>query len=188
MAPIQRYTRDDVTNAAMSLLRREGVDALNARSLAREMGSSTQPIFRLFTGMDELRSEVIRLADEDFCARSLASMQDSDCPYLAVCMSYLRFARDEPQLFRLLFMRDRVSDGSAGREYDHSWGIPVIQQSFQLDRETAIDLYARTFFYVHGVAVCLATKYIACMDEATMESLLRESLHAASSELGLQVP
>ncbi len=185
MAPIQRFTHDDVINAAYELIRREGPSAFNARSVAKELGSSTQPIFRLFSGMDELRAEVIRKADADFCNLSKQMAAGSDCPYLKVCMSYLHFAKDEPQLFRLLFMRDRVSDGSCMREYSHSWGIPVIQESFGVSKETAIALYSRTFFYVHGLAVCLATKYIACLDDEQMEKLLRESLHAASTELGI---
>lgn len=187
MAPNQRFTREDVIQAAYELIRREGPAAFNARNVAKELGSSTQPIFRLFTGMDELRAEVMRKADADFCALNKPMAAGDDCPYLQVCMSYLHFAKNEPQLFRLLFMRDRVSDGSCMREYSHSWGIPVIQESFGVSKETALDLYARTFFYVHGLAVCLATKYIACLDDAQTKKLLRESLHAASTELGIAI-
>lgn len=187
MPPAVRFTRDAVLNAAYQLVRREGPSALNARAVAKELGGSTQPIFRLFTGMDELHREVIRLADENICSRMKEQASASKLPYLSICMTYLLFARDEPQLFKLLFMRDRVSDGSAGREYKHEWGFPVIEESVGVDRETAIKLYERTFFYTHGLAVCIATKYMPCMSVEHMEALIHESLHAAAAQLGVEL-
>lgn len=185
MPPAIRFNRESVLNAAYELVRREGPAALNARAVAKELGGSTQPIFRLFSGMDELRAEVIALADKRICAIMHERAQTADNPYLSVCFSYLLFARDEPQLFKLLFMRDRVTDGSFGREYKHSWGFHLIENSVKVDRETAVKLYERSFFYAHGLAVCIATKYMPCMTEEEMQSLLNESLRAASVQLGL---
>lgn len=185
MPPAIRFTRESVLDAAYSLVRREGPAALNARAVARELGGSTQPIFRLFSGMDELYKEVIRMADENICERMKQNAASSDSPYTAICMSYLLFARDEPELFKLLFMRDRVNNGSCGREYMHEWGFPIIEDSVGVDRETAIKLYERSFFYTHGLAVCIATKYMPCMSEKHMEELVTESLQAAATQLGI---
>lgn len=188
MPPITKFTREAVLSAAYQLVRREGPSALNARAVAKELGGSTQPIFRLFTGMDELRLEVIRLADESICSRMRERASKSSSAYISICMSYLLFARDEPELFKLLFMRDRVSDGSCGREYKHDWGFPVIESSLGVDRETAVKLYERSFFYTHGLAACIATKYMPCMEEERMEALVTESLHAAAAQLGISIP
>ena len=187
MPPAIRFTREAVLNAAYELVRRDGPSALNARAVAKELGGSTQPIFRLFSGMDELKAEIVRLADENICRIMKENASQSRTPYLSICMTYLLFARDEPQLFKLLFMRDRVSDGSCGREYSHGWSFPVIESSFGVDRQTAIRLYERSFFYVHGLAVCIATKYMPCWSEEHMEALLAESLQAASSQLGFSL-
>ena len=62
MPPSVRFSKDAVLNAAYQLVRREGPDALNARAVARELGGSTQPIFRLFSGMEELKQAVVELA------------------------------------------------------------------------------------------------------------------------------
>jgi AcrR family transcriptional regulator len=185
MPPAIRFSREAVLNAAYELVRRDGPAALNARAVAKELGGSTQPIFRLFSGMDELRAEVIALADQRICTIMSERAKLSDNPYISVCFSYLLFARDEPQLFKLLFMRDRISDGSCGREYSHSWGFHLIENSVKVNRETAIKLYERSFFFAHGLAVCIATKYMPCMNEEDMLNLLNESLHAASVQLGI---
>lgn len=57
MPPTVRFTRDAVLHAACQLMRREGMEALNARAIAKELGGSTQPIFRLFTNMEDLHRD-----------------------------------------------------------------------------------------------------------------------------------
>lgn len=185
MPPAIRFSREAVLEAAYELVRRDGPASLNARAVARELGGSTQPIFRLFTGMDELHQEVINLADTKMRAQMRQRAEGSSCPYLSVCMSYLLFARDEPQLFKLLFMRDRVKEGIAGPEYKHSWGFSIIEKSMDVDHDTAVRLYERTFFHTHGVAVCFATKYMPCMSEEQMEKLLSDNLKAAAAYLNV---
>ena len=137
--------------------------------------------------MEELRSEVIRITDKKLCEHMTRNADNSPNPYISVCMTYLRFSRDEPQLFKLLFMRDRVSEGDIGREYKHDWGFPVIERSFGVDRDTAIQLYERTFFHTHGLAVCFATKYMSCMDEERMEAIITANLRAAAASLGVHL-
>ncbi len=51
----QRYDRETILEAAFALVRRSGMEALCARAVARELGCSTQPIFRTFASMDDLR-------------------------------------------------------------------------------------------------------------------------------------
>ena len=185
MPPKARFSREDVLRAAYELVRREGPTALNARSLAHEMNCSTQPIFRLFSGMEELKHEIMSLADENICGCMRQRASSSCNPYVSVCMTYMLFARDEPELFKLLFMRDRMSDGSFGKEYDIAWGFPMIESNMGVNRQEAIQLYERSFFYIHGLAVCIATKYTPCMGEERMEALITESLIAAAKQLNI---
>ena len=187
MPPAIRFSYDAVLNAAYELVRREGPGALNARAVAKELGGSTQPIFRLFSGMDELRNAVIELALLEWKRKLLVRMQDSAFPYLTIGMSYLLFARDEPELFKLLFMRDRVSDGSC-TDYDMEFGIPLIESSVKVDVETARKLYERNWLYCHGLAVAIATKYIPCIGECQMRTLLVESLQGVALQLGVELP
>lgn len=187
MPPSVRFSREAVLNAAYQLVRREGTGALNARAVARELGGSTQPIFRLFSGMEELRQAVIELALETWKSNLHVRLQESTFPYLTIGMAYLLFARDEPELFKLLFMRDRVSDGSC-TEYDVHWGIPLIENTIQVDVDTARKLYERNWLFCHGLAVSIATKYIPCMTECRMRTLLVESMQASAQHLGVELP
>ena len=187
MPPSVRFSREAVLNAAYQLIRREGPSALNARAVAKELGGSTQPIFRLFSGMEELKQAVTELALTTWKECLRKRLHTSASPYLAVGMSFLLFARDGPELFKLLFMRDRVSDGSC-TDYNVNWGIPPIEDSVKVDVETARKLYERNWLFCYGLAVSIATKYIPCMNECTMRQLLVESLQGVALQLNVELP
>lgn len=187
MPPSVRFNRDAVLNAAYQLVRRDGPSALNARAVAHELGGSTQPIFRLFSGMEELKQAVIERALMTWKESLSTRLQTSAFPYLSIGMSFLLFARDEPELFKLLFMRDRVSDGSC-TDYNVNWGTPLIEDSVKVDAETARKLYARNWLYCHGLAVVIATKYLPCLEEGQLRSLLVDSLQSAAEHLGVALP
>ncbi len=187
MPPSVRFSREAVMAAAYELIRREGESALNARAVARELGGSTQPIFRLFSGMEELHDAVVDQAIQDWKARLLIRIKDSAFPYLSIGMAYLLFARDEPEIFKLLFMRDRVSDGSDSN-YNLDWGIPLIEDAVKVDLETARKLYQHNWLFCHGLAVTIATKYIPCISECKMKELLVESMQATAQLLNVELP
>lgn len=187
MPPSVRFTKEAVLNAAYQLVRREGPSALNARAVARELGGSTQPIFRLFSGMDELKAAVVELALNTWRNSLRLRLQDSAFPYLSIGMSFLVFARDESELFKLVFMRDRVSDGSC-TDFNLDWGIPVINDTFKVDADTARKLYERNWLFCYGLAVMIATKFIPCIDECQMRTMLVECMQASAKHLGVSLP
>lgn len=179
MPPTVRFTRDAVLHAACQLMRREGMEALNARAIAKELGGSTQPIFRLFTNMEDLRRELILYVARQFQAHAEADMAQSDSPYIQLCTTYLLYGRDEPELFKLLFMRDRVSEGQYSDQTNFDLVFNIIKKETPLDDETALRFFERTWLFIHGLAVCIATKYIPCQDERYLISMVKEAYNAA---------
>lgn len=186
MPPTVRFTRDAVLNAACQLMRREGMEALNARAIAKELGGSTQPIFRLFTNMEDLHRELILYVTRQFQAHAEADMAQSDSPYIQLCSTYLLYGRDEPELFKLLFMRDRVSDGQYSDQTNFDLVFNIIKKETPLDDETALRFFERTWLFIHGLAVCIATKYIPCQDERYLISMVKEAYNAAVKMMNLE--
>lgn len=66
MGAPKRITRETILQSAFTLLCKEGYEALNARSLARKMGCSTQPIYAAFGRMDALKKSLKELAEEKY--------------------------------------------------------------------------------------------------------------------------
>ena len=186
MPPTVRFTRDAVLHAACQLMRREGMEALNARAIAKELGGSTQPIFRLFTNMEDLRRELILYVARQFQAHAEADMAQSDSPYIQLCTTYLLYGRDEPELFKLLFMRDRVSEGQYSDQTNFDLVFKIIKKETPLDDETALRFFERTWLFIHGLAVCIATKYIPCQDERYLISMVKEAYNAAVKMMNLE--
>lgn len=186
MPPTVRFTRDAVLHAACQLMRREGIEALNARAIAKELGGSTQPIFRLFTNMEDLHRELILYVARQFQAHAEADMAQSDSPYIQLCTTYLLYGRDEPELFKLLFMRDRVSEGQYSDQTNFDLVFNIIKKETPLDDETALRFFERTWLFIHGLAVCIATKYIPCQDERYLISMVKEAYNAAVKMMNLE--
>lgn len=186
MPPTVRFTRDAVLHAACQLMRREGMEALNARAIAKELGGSTQPIFRLFTNMEDLHRELILYVARQFQAHAEADMAQSDSPYIQLCTTYLLYGRDEPELFKLLFMRDRVSEGQYNDQMNFDLVFNIIKKETPLDDETALRFFERTWLFIHGLAVCIATKYIPCQDERYLISMVKEAYNAAVKMMNLE--
>lgn len=186
MPPTVRFTRDAVLNAACQLMRREGTEALNARAIAKELGGSTQPIFRLFTNMEDLHRELILYVTRQFQAHAEADMAQSDSPYIQLCTTYLLYGRDEPELFKLLFMRDRVSEGQYSDQTNFDLVFNILKKETPLDDETALRFFERTWLFIHGLAVCIATKYIPCQDEGYLISMVKEAYNAAVKMMNLE--
>ena len=186
MPPTVRFSRDAVLHAACQLMRREGMEALNARAIAKELGGSTQPIFRLFTNMEDLHRELILYVARQFQAHAEADMAQSDSPYIQLCTTYLLYGRDEPELFKLLFMRDRVSEGQYSDQTNFDLVFNIIKKETPLDDETALRFFERTWLFIHGLAVCIATKYIPCQDERYLISMVKEAYNAAVKMMNLE--
>ncbi len=186
MPPTVRFTRDAVLHAACQLMRREGMEALNARAIAKELGGSTQPIFRLFTNMEDLHRELILYVARQFQAHAEADMAQSDSPYIQLCTTYLLYGRDEPELFKLLFMRDRVIEGQYSDQTNFDLVFNIIKKETPLDDETALRFFERTWLFIHGLAVCIATKYIPCQDERYLISMVKEAYNAAVKMMNLE--
>ena len=186
MPPTVRFTRDAVLHAACQLMRREGMEALNARAINKELGGSTQPIFRLFTNMEDLHRELILYVARQFQAHAEADMAQSDSPYIQLCTTYLLYGRDEPELFKLLFMRDRISEGQYSDQTNFDLVFNIIKKETPLDDETALRFFERTWLFIHGLAVCIATKYIPCQDERYLISMVKEAYNAAVKMMNLE--
>ena len=103
MPPKVKFTKDEIIQAALNVARVKGASSVSTRDIAAELQVSTRPIFTYFDTMDEVRAEIRKAAEvvyERYVQRGLAE----PIPFLGVGMEYIRFAREEPQLYRLLFL------------------------------------------------------------------------------------
>lgn len=161
MPPKIKTSKEEIINAAVELTRASGEQAINARTLASVLNCSTQPIFSNFATMDELRLAVVAKADEIFRAYMEQEIRREIYPaYKATGMAYIRFAKEERELFKLLYMRDRSTEViSEDSEIDHQMEHIVHQQT-GLEGDTMKLFHLEMWAYVHGIATMFATGYL----------------------------
>ncbi len=149
--PKQRISEEEVLRAAAEVVRKRGVQALGARAVAEELGCSTQPIYSLFGGMEGLLCALHEEAKrrygvfiEEYLKKSLKSR------YEAYGMGFVKFAREEKGLFRLLFL----ADGAPAPEDPY---LPEILSEmcslYAMDEQTARAFHADMAVFSYGLAV-----------------------------------
>ena len=160
MPPKARITKDDIIQTALDLLRENGDTAINARSIAAALNCSTQPIFSNFATMDELQNAVLKAAYDlyyDFLKREVESGKYPK--YKSFGMAYIRFANEERELFKLLFMRDRTGeDMSPSSDFEES--VQMIMNANGVTREKAMLMHMESWAFVHGIGTMLATSFL----------------------------
>lgn len=161
MPPKVKITKQDIIDTALALIREGGESALNARGIAAALNCSTQPIFSNFATMDELQEAVTAAAYTHYLSFLQSEAESGKYPqYKAMGMAYIRFAKEEKELFRLLFMCDR-----AGKDLvptaDFWTSVEIIMQANGVSREKAELMHFEMWTCVHGIAAMLATSFFA---------------------------
>ena len=109
MPPKAKISKEMILDTVLDITRQAGFDAVNARSIADKLQCSTRPIFTCYKNMDELKCEFLDFAFEfynQYVANYRASVNTDSC--LILPLSYVAFARDETNLFKLLFINDMI--------------------------------------------------------------------------------
>jgi AcrR family transcriptional regulator len=98
-------TRDRLVAAALVVLERDGPAAIQARTLAGEIGASTMAVYTHFGGMPNLIEAVMREGLARFAehTREVPHTDDPMADLIAGGLAYGEFAMQNPQLYRLLF-------------------------------------------------------------------------------------
>ena len=166
MPPKFKFTRDEITNAALNVTRKNGISGLTARALAAELECSVKPIFGLFKNMEEVGQEVFIASDllyQNYLREDMAKGKYS--PYKASGMAYIRFAKEERELFKLLFMRDRSREKIEENKEEIRPLMQLIQQNLGISEDEAYLFHLEMWLYVHGIATMIATSYLDWDDE-----------------------
>lgn len=160
MAPKIKVTKKDIIETTLNLIRKDGEGAINARSIAASLGCSTQPVFSNFSTMEELRESAIVAAYEiytDFIKREVESGRYPQ--YKSFGMAYVRFAEEEKELFKLLFMRDRTGEAmTVSPDFEES--VQMIIKANGVTRDVAKLMHMEMWTCVHGIGAILATSFL----------------------------
>lgn len=161
MPPKARFTKEQVVEAALNIIREESAESLTARALGKKLGSSACPIFTVYESMEEVKRDTVKAARalyREYVKKGLSEKM----AFKGVGTQYILFAMNEPKLFQLLFMTDH------SQVPELSTVLPLIDESYEqillsvqegygVDQITAEKLYRHLWIYSHGIAALCAT-------------------------------
>ncbi len=164
LPPKPKLTKEEIARAALELVREKGEESLTSRDVAAVLGSSARPIFTAFESMAALKESVIQMAEQIYNDFQETVVAENKYPtYKSMGMAYIRFAREEKNLFRLLYMRDRT-----GEPIPPNFDETILEQ---VKVNTGFEGYLATLFqtemwvFIHGIASMHATTYMNFSEE-----------------------
>lgn len=159
MAPRNKFTREEMIAAAVRVAREKGIDALTAKALAAELGVSTQPVFTCFHTIDEAKQEVYAEAEKMYDSYVQEGLSEP-IPFFGFGMQYIRFAKEAPELYRLLFLTTNGDTGSnAMKALQHSQNLvrESLRQMYHIDAMTADRYFRDMWLVMHSLATLIVT-------------------------------
>ena len=176
MAPKNKFTKEEMVAAALRVVRAKGIDGLTAKTMAEELGTSTQPVFTGFGSMDGVKAEVYAAAMGVYDRYTAAGLKE-EIPFLGVGRQYIRFAREEPELYRLLFLT-RAQECSAMQSMRHLQTLvrPTLMEVYRITAAEADFYFRDLWLVVHSLATLTVTGGCPYSDAETGEILTGFSL------------
>ena len=176
MPAVKKVSREEIIDAAVDVLRDGGFSAVNARSVAKKLGCSTQPIYFSFRNMDELKAALIERAvqmHEQRVRDSLRTHEGNDSRYSSYGMGFVQFAAEEKQLFRWLYL-----EGEQSGPYQNDILLPevigVIMEEFGYGEGVARRFHQDMIYFTYGLAILANTGHLPLTETKLREAFRRE--------------
>ncbi|MGN0728156.1 TetR/AcrR family transcriptional regulator [Treponema sp.] len=171
MPATKKITKDMILDAALEIFRAEGFEAVTSRRIALRIGCSTQPIYFEYRNMDELKNDIIKKVVERLDSEfSLAVNEENTFIYRSFGVSFLKFVKSDPFVFRQIY----ISDGKIGKLVD-DLRMPkilhILENIYGYERKKALAIHKMASCFLLGMAVQMVSDYNKISDEEIKDSL-----------------
>ena len=188
MPPRATITKEMVIEAAFKVAREAGAENINARTVAKKLKCSTQPVMYHFATIEKLKRAVYTKSDWYHTEYLMNITNPQEGIMLGIGLNYIRFAIEEPRLFRFLFQSGYAMEHSLLKMVDSEELLPVLsamQQAMKLPMEQTKEVFITIALFAHGYASIIANNSLV-YDEKTvithLERAYRGSVLAIQEE------
>ena len=189
MPPRAKITKEMVIDAAFEVAREAGAENINARTVAKKLNCSTQPVMYHFATIEELKEAAYAKADGYHSEYLMNIKSPQKGVMLGIGLNYIRFAVEEPHLFRFLFQSDYFSGKTLLELIDAEELLPVLsamQSALGVGMEQTKKVFLTVFLFAHGYASIIANnslKYDEELINSPLEQAYRGAILAAQEEM-----
>lgn len=172
-----KITKEKILEAVFDIAKKEGLDSLSNREIAKKLNSSIRPIYYQFANVEELKTNLYKKIEKFFYKFLLDNLNEDMPKYKQVGINYIKFAKKEKNLFKILFMSKSEFSSSEIITKDikdfESLSL-VIKLSTRLTEEEIMSFHAKMWIFTHGIATLVATDTVLFKDEQIKELLSQE--------------
>lgn len=175
MANTTKITKEMILDTAFSIARREGLNSISNRRIAKELNSSIRPIYYQFKNTEELKLELGKKIDTYFYDYLLNNKLGNIPLYKQIGINYIRFSRDEKKLFKILFMSDnKLLPSDFILDTDYMKIKDIIRISTNLSDKDIKSFHLKMWLFTHGIATLSANDTILFTDKQISDLLSYE--------------
>ena len=175
MARKATISKEVILDAALKMLIRDGYASVNVKTLAAEIGCSTQPIVWHFENMEGLRRALAEYAMVYAAKKAATDSANKLESFEFLGRSYVKMALKKPNLFKFLYL----GENPMGKPYNlkdvgrakNKEMIAMIAAQTGLNEEQVIRFVRNTIIYSHGIATMLATGVIKGTEKEMMDMI-----------------
>jgi AcrR family transcriptional regulator len=159
MPPKMIFNKTRIIDSSLKIVKEKGLKQLTAREVAKELVSSTRPVYEHFQSMDELRKEVLqKIVDLLY---DYVTWQHTKNSFANIGLGYVLFARDHKEFFKAIFLEGSdaraIIDEMLKKLDKEIVKVPELKDLSHTERK---DLLRRSWIYTHGFAVLIFSGYI----------------------------
>ena len=176
-----KVTKEMIVDAAFAVAREAGAENINARTVSDRLHCFTQPVMYHFATIEELKRTVYAKADLYHSEFLMNMKKTPKSAALGIGMNYIRFAIEEPHLFRFLFQSDYFSGSTLLELIDAEELSPVLsamQGALGIGMEQTKKIFLTVFLFAHGYASIIANNALQ-YDEEMINSQLERAYRGA---------
>lgn len=180
MARRRRFVKEDILEAAFQIVRKFGMEHLTARAVARELKSSTMPIYSSVSSMREVEEAVVQRAWQvlqDFQSRSI-----SGDAFVDMGLGYVLFSTEEKYLFKCIHNEAYEAINTRCSEISFESNLKKLATNTlfkHMPMETAEKIMFHGFLFSHGFASLLnsgiSTHFRSLNTEKAIIDLFKEA-------------
>lgn len=174
MPPKIIFRKSDIIDSSLKIVREKGFKQLSAREIARELISSTRPVYENFESMDELKNTVLQKMVDllyDYVTR-----QYTRNAFLNTGVGYVLYARDHKEFFKAIFLDGNDASDIIDemlRKLDKS--LITVTELKKLSPAERKELLRNGWIYTHGFASMIFSGYIKNNQDKYIIGMLAEA-------------
>ncbi len=172
-----RITKEMILNAAFDITRNEGIEKLSNREIAKKMNCSIRPIYYQFKNSEELYKALYNKINSYFYDFIMKNIADDIPHYKQIGINYIKFAQEETNLFKVLFMSPSRNLPNTFVETDKTGFagvVAAIKLSTHLSDKAIKSFHTKMWIFVHGIATLTVSRSFKFTDEQIKDLLSQE--------------